>query len=318
MPSGTAPGDGDAQRRPRILVLPTYAEAQAANVRTTARLALAHGLRPVVVCNSVAAAAELEQEDWAVSRQGNTGYGGAANAVAVEHDFESLVICNDDLVFTEPAMEALARAADLAPPGAVVGFLPGDDPRLQPQPGLGGVLALVSGLSALTRRYEARRLRRKGVQATPAQDTGVRELPEGVGFPFVCVIITRPAWDVLGGFDTRFPLYFEDVDMLARAHRSGRVRVMTATGPCRHRRSATSRTVLGNILPLMAFGARNYLHVHRGLPTAVASAWVTLGLLCRAVCWLPFRRERRTEADAVLRSLRAVWSSEAPPMPPWS
>lgn len=301
----------------RIFVLPTYAVEQVGNVRSTAALAATHGFRPVIVCNSAATAAALGDNPWAVSCQANLGYGGAANLAASCHDFESLVLCNDDLTFTEPAMASLAEAASAAAGPVLVGFLPEEDPRLHPHPGVLGVLARVSGLSGVTRRLAAVGAGRRDA-ALQARTDRVRELPAGIGFPFSCVIITRAAWELLGGFDPRFPLYFEDADMLERAFRTGHVTVAGMVAPCTHRRSATSRTVLDAILPLMAVGARNYLEIHRRRPTWAATGWVTAGLLLRAVFWLPFRPDRRTEGRAIVRSLQAVWSAGPVPMPPWS
>ncbi len=142
-------------------------------------------------------------------------------------------------------------------------------------------------------------------------------LAEGLGFPFICVGITRKAWDTLGGFDARFPLYFEDTDLLTRAHQAD-IPVRVAVGDCTHVRTSTGRTVLPYILPLMAVGARNYLQFHHRMPRVAAAGLVTGGLAIRTVCWLPVRPDRRSELRGIVRAVAAVWSRRPSPMPPWS
>lgn len=309
-------------RRPDVFVLPTYTAGQVQNARRTAKLADDHGFTPVIVCNSAGAAAALADHPSALSTGANTGYGGAAALVAgsLELEFETMVLCNDDLHFTDSAMHALRAAVQRFEGGeaAIMGFLPRDRPRIVSLPGVLGVLALVSGLSGLTRRYGERLARRSYALDLSGLDARAQQMPDGMGFPFVCVAITREAWDRLGGFDDRFPLYFEDVDLLTRAHRSGTVQVSVTLGDCTHLHSASGRTVLAFILPLMSVGARNHLQLHRRLSRPIAALLVTTGLLVRATCWLPFRSDRSTECRAILRSLRAVWSNRPSPMPPWS
>ncbi|MDQ3679170.1 MAG: hypothetical protein M3378_01225 [Actinomycetota bacterium] len=301
-----------------MFVLPTYSVGQVENARRTAKLAADDGFAPVIVCNSASAAAALADHPSARSTGANTGYGGAATLVAESVEFEIMVLCNDDLHFTDAAMQALRVAIERleSDEPIIMGFLPRDRPRITPLPAARGVVALVSGLAGMTRRY-GERLARRSYTVDPSL-CGPQQLPDGLGFPFVCVAITREAWELLGGFDGRFPLYFEDVDLLTRAHRSGAVQVSVALGDCSHLHSASARTVLPYILPLMSVGARNYLQLHRRLPRPIAALLVTTGLLVRAMCWLPVRPDRRTEGRAILRALGAAWSTRPVPMPPWS
>lgn len=309
-----------------LFVVPTYAPGQLGNARRTAELAAAHGFRPVIVCNSASASAALADDPRAMSVGANTGYGGAAALVAGTVEFETLVLCNDDLIFTDESMAGLRVALDglrqvdgQGGRAAVLGFLPREHPGVVPLPDVRGVLAIVTGLAAVTRRRRERAAGRAAdpVKAPVVSSAGVRRLADGLGFPFVCVAITRQAWDGLGGFDPRFPLYFEDTDLLTRARRAG-IPVSVALGDCTHTRTSSGRTVLAHILPLMALGARNYLELHRGLPRAAAAALVTGGLAARTVCWLPLRPNRKSELRGILGAVSAVWRREPAPMPPWS
>lgn len=308
-------------RRPHVFVLPTYAVSQFENARRTAQLAADHGFMPVIVCNSATTAAAFADHPSALSPEMNTGYGGAANLVADIVTFETMVLCNDDLHFTDGAMQQLyAAVSELSDgnPATILGFLPQDRPRLIRLPGLLGVVALVSGLSAVSRRYWDKLTGRSYSLYRSSVGDKARSLPDPLGFPFVCVAITSEAWRGLGGFDARFPLYFEDMDLLARAHRSATMQVRVALGDCHHLHSASARTQMLYVLPLLSVGARNYLQLHLGLPRLGAALVVTAGLIIRALSRFPVRAHRTTELRAILRALKAAWSARPGPMPPWS
>jgi N-acetylglucosaminyl-diphospho-decaprenol L-rhamnosyltransferase len=310
-----------SRRLGALFVLPTYSQGQVENARLTAKLAAEHGFDPLIVCNSARTAAALADYPFAFSAGSNTGYGGAANLIANALDFDTLVLCNDDLQFTSSGMEALYSAVEdvrSRRQATVMGFLPRNGPRVAALPGLFGVLEFVSGLSVLTRWCRQKLAHRLYNFNAPAAPDGPRVVPDGLGFPFVCVAITREAWDTLRGFDDRFPLYFEDMDLLSRAHRSKTAEVMLTLGDCIHLHSASARSEILHTLPLMTVGARNYLHLHRSLPRAVAAVLVTVGLVARAICWVPIRSSRWVELTAIGRALKAVWSGGFPPMPTWS
>jgi GT2 family glycosyltransferase len=305
---------------PNVFVLPAYAVAQLDNARRTARLAGQHGFSPVIVCNSASTAAALASDGSAVSVGANVGFAGAAMLVAKAVEFETLVLCNDDLCFTDAAMRALHAAVEhinRRRRAMIMGFLPKDRPRIAPLPRVLGVMALVSGLSAATRRHQEKLAQHSHILDRSSRDGDIQPLPHWLGFPFVCVAINRGAWNKLGGFDVRFPLYFEDLDLLKRAHESKTVEVSVATGDCTHLFSATGRAELPYIVPLMSTGARNYLQLHCRLRRTFAAILVTIGLLIRAACWLPLRSNRGQEMRGIIRALRATWSSYPAPMPPW-
>jgi hypothetical protein len=303
-----------------LFVIPSYSDGQTENALHLAEIAAEHGFTPVIVCNGARTTSALANSSHALFPGTNTGYGGAANFVAQDRDFDTLVLCNDDLFFTSGAMRTLRSAVDrlnsVSRP-SIMGFLPQVRPRVFPIPSFLGVIAIVSGLSALTGRLRAKQSQRRH-SLPPTAVVGEDEvLPEGWAFPFVCVAITRKAWDVLGGFDTRFPLYFEDMDVLARAHRAVSLRVSFAIGDCAHSRSSSTRAVLPYALPLMSVGGRNYLELHCNVPKAIANVLITSALAIRIMFWLPIRPNRKAEVAGIVRSVRSVWSSQPTPMPPW-
>jgi GT2 family glycosyltransferase len=305
-------------QRPKILIIPVYSLAQLDNAKHTATLGAERGFVPVIVCNSAKVALALANDAYSLSVGRNTGFGGAARVVAATHPFGALILCNDDLRFTEAGMSNLADSiANVSTDDAIVmGFLPQSDARISSLPNIFGVLTRVSGLSAL---HHGRQ--NAPVQSAPA-DVRLSRAPRTLygtdGFPFVCVVITRPAWDQLEGIDARFPLYFEDTDFLFRAHRSGIVRVCVACGECSHDHSATAREVLEYIVPLMCAGARNYLVFHCGLSRKAAGAVIAMALLVRIIVWAPLRPNRRMEVRAAMRALGSLATDRPTPMPPWN
>jgi GT2 family glycosyltransferase len=316
MPEQIGPG----ACRTDLFVIPTYSGNQIGNAKEIARMAAESGFQPVIVCNGARAASALSGHPYALSSGENTGYGGAADLVAERMQFDTLVLCNDDMSFTSGAMRALRSAVnrlDLNDRASVMGFLPSRGTRVFPLPTVFGVIALVSGLSAITRRLGNRHLRCSFSLPPVSPGGDDKQLPRGLAFPFVCVAITRKAWDALDGFDSRFPLYFEDMDVLARAHRSDAVGVSVAVGDCAHSLSSSTRTVLPYALPLMSIGARTYLQLHHEVSRVFACALVTAGLALRIVLWLPVRPNRKSELSGILRSMRAVWSLRDTAMPPW-
>ena len=93
-----------------------------------------------------------------MSTGANTGYGGAATLVAERVEFDTMVLCNDDLVFTDASMEALRTAVGAhRDEAAIIGFLPRERPGIVPLPGAGGVVSVVSGLAGATRSRRERK-----------------------------------------------------------------------------------------------------------------------------------------------------------------
>jgi N-acetylglucosaminyl-diphospho-decaprenol L-rhamnosyltransferase len=283
-------------------------------------MAAEQGFKPIIVCNAASTAAALSDNPFALSPGVNTGYGGAAALAANSVDFRTMVVCNDDMTFADGAMNALHSAATrlgTSDQAAIMGYLPLRKPRIVPLPRVCEVVAQISGLSAITDRRKAAHIRRQFQLPPLSQDGDDKLLPENLAFPFACVVITHGAWQQLGGFDARYPLYFEDMDLLARAHQNSSVHVSVALGDCVHSHSASTRTVLPYALPLMSLGANNYLQVHCRLPKAMSGVLITAGLVVRAVCCLPIRPDRVAHLQGIVRSIQPLWSSRPIPLPPW-
>jgi N-acetylglucosaminyl-diphospho-decaprenol L-rhamnosyltransferase len=147
---------------------------------------------------------------------GNIGYGGAANLGARGAMTEFLLICNPDLVFEAGSIDHLIDAARAHPEvGACGPAILAEDGALYPsaraQPtlaaGIGhGVLGPIWPGNPWTRAYLAER---KPVERVAGWLSGA------------CLLVRTKAWEEVGGFDPRYFMYFEDVDLGDRLARAG-------------------------------------------------------------------------------------------------
>ncbi|NRD25415.1 glycosyltransferase family 2 protein [Frigoribacterium sp. VKM Ac-2836] len=149
----------------------------------------------------------------------NAGYGGAVN-VATEGlppSVRYVLVSNPDVVLAAGALDVLVATADADPRIGAVGpaiWEPTGEayPSARSLPslrtGLGhAVLADIWPGNPWTRRYHG-----------PGPDQGDQTVGWLSG---ACLLVRRDAFDRLGGFDTSFFMYFEDVDLGWRLSRAG-------------------------------------------------------------------------------------------------
>lgn len=150
----------------------------------------------------------------------NLGYGSAINVAVAASSSDSpwLLVVNPDVEFRAAAIDSLLAAAETDERIGVVG------PRIltatgEVYPSARGLPSLRTGVghavlgqiwrtNPWTRRYLADR-----VSPTRARDTG--------WVSGACMLIRRSVFDVLGGFDDAYFMYFEDVDFGARTTGAG-------------------------------------------------------------------------------------------------
>jgi N-acetylglucosaminyl-diphospho-decaprenol L-rhamnosyltransferase len=148
----------------------------------------------------------------------NLGYGQAVNLGARSCPDGDLLVCNPDIVVRPGTVGRLAAVLAADPTAAVVGpELQNSDGSVYPSgrtfPSLvdaagHGLLGLVWAGNPFSRRY--RRL---------DWDRRARQAVDWVSG--ACFLIRRSAWDALAGFDPRYFMYMEDVDLCWRAGRQG-------------------------------------------------------------------------------------------------
>ncbi len=148
----------------------------------------------------------------------NLGYGAGANRGVAETSAPYLLICNPDLVVVPGAVrrlvEVLAKDGDVGLAGPMIKELSGvvypsgrEFPSLADAVGH-AFLGLVWGGNPWTRRY-----RHLGAEQHRAREA---DWVSGAFF-----LVRRLAFESVGGFDERYFMYLEDVDLCWRLHRAG-------------------------------------------------------------------------------------------------
>lgn len=182
-------------------------------------------LEVIVVDNN---SASLETERRATAEFGatllelpsNLGYGGGVRAgvQASTSDAEYLLIVNPDVTFTPGSIDALVAAADAdARIGSVGPRILDADGTVYPSARNLPSLRTGVGHAALGRVWTSnpwsRRYRAEHAYGDAPRDAG--------WLSGACVLARRSAYDAIGGFDERFFMYFEDVDLGARLGKAG-------------------------------------------------------------------------------------------------
>jgi N-acetylglucosaminyl-diphospho-decaprenol L-rhamnosyltransferase len=177
---------------------------------------------PVVIADNGSSdgapeAAALREEVTLVSTGGNIGYGQAANHGVAATRTPWVVIANPDVVWTPGSLDVLLAAAQRWPRAGALGpLIRTEDGQLYPSaralPSLGrGIGHALFGwfwaanpwTSAYRRDQEALTERTAGWLSGS------------------CLMVRREAFDSIGGFDGKYFMYFEDVDLGERLGQAG-------------------------------------------------------------------------------------------------
>ncbi len=165
-------------------------------------------------------AAEAEFADARLLRTGgNIGYGGAINAAVAQVDpaAEFVVVANPDVRWEPGAIDALLEAAARWPRAGALGPLV-REPDGSVYPSARAVPGLLDGAghALLGTVWPSNRWTRAYLQ--DAQEPGERPVGWLSGS---CLLLRRAAFDTVGGFDARYFMYMEDVDLGDRLGRAG-------------------------------------------------------------------------------------------------
>lgn len=180
----------------------------------------------------------------------NLGYGGAINAGVALLDAEGgersefLIVANPDVQWGPGSIEALLDAAARWPRAATLGPLIREPdgsvyPSARHLPSLvrGGMHAVVGPVwpnNPWTRAYRQERLE-------PS------ERPVG-WLSGACLLVRRAAFDAIGGFDERYFLYMEDVDLGDRLAKAGWLNVYVPSAEVLHQKGhATGKDPARNL-----------------------------------------------------------------------
>jgi N-acetylglucosaminyl-diphospho-decaprenol L-rhamnosyltransferase len=200
-----------------LLVVNYRSAALAAGAIRSARQTTRHPLQVVVVDNSDEAEALRPFADVVISSEKNVGYAAAINRGRRACGGEVIVAANPDVLFAAGAIDTLVDA-DAAVAGPALFWDDAHDWLLPPAelhtPREIAARALATRSRGVARLRDRRRVLARAEFWSLQETTPVRALSGAV------LAIKARAFDDAGGFDERFPLYFEENDFLRRVRGS--------------------------------------------------------------------------------------------------
>lgn len=255
-----------------LLLVNYRSSALAEEAIRTARASSSDPLQVVAVDNSCdpAEADRLRAvADVVIASDTNRGYAGGINLGRPSCSGEVIVVTNPDVTFAPEAIDALAQElrGNVAVAGPALYWDSAHEWLLPPSDLHTGWEKLDEMLAARSRGWMLQRHRRRFRQRLAfwrLQEPGdVRALSGAV------MAFRARDFDLLGGFDERFPLYFEETDFLRRAaERRLRIRYVPAAR-CRHVYNQSAGPVAAEAGARYAFSETRYLEKWNG-PLAAA------------------------------------------------
>jgi N-acetylglucosaminyl-diphospho-decaprenol L-rhamnosyltransferase len=215
-----------------------------------------------------------------VETGGNLGYGGGANrgVAALPAGIDWVVIANPDIEWGVDSLDVLLAAAERWPHGGAFGPLIREpsgvvypSARLLPSLGRGighATLGRVWPGNPWTRSYRQ-------------SDTAVTERTAG-WLSGSCLLVRRAAFDAVRGFDERYFMYFEDVDLGDRIARAGWQNVYVPSAEVTHIGGhATARSSAAMLAAHHRSAYRYLADRHRGARWAPVLATIKAALAVR-------------------------------------
>ncbi|HEX7106258.1 MAG TPA: glycosyltransferase [Acidothermaceae bacterium] len=257
-------------------------------------LAALPGSQIVVVDNASADgtpdAVEAAFPDIQVRRSpANVGFGAAVNLAAADASsaaFRWLLLVNPDARIDDGAVATLVAAATRDPGHGLYGgrFIDvargTNEDSVAMLPTLGNLLAFATGVAPV--------LRRLGYRSPPRRKANSdREIPVDA-LPGTFLLVEVDAWRAVGGFDEKYFMYSEDLDLCVRISATGRRPLYVPQARIRHIGGASSTS-----------GAKEVLK-NRSLVTFLRTHWspdraragrvlLVAGVGLRRLARLPFR-----------------------------
>lgn len=244
----------------------------------------------------------------------NRGFGTAANDGFGLARTRYVLLLNADAWAKPGAVKSLVAAADRTPSVGAIGprlvYPDGSDQRSvfgYPQ-GSAALAALVAFPGLIHRLYPLRqrlRGRRERLRASP--DSAAVQKSEFISG--AVLLVRREVFTDVGGFDPRFFMYCEEIDLCRRLRGAGRTIAFHPGATFTHVGGASTRQE-----PERMYGEliQSYLYLiakHRGPSVAERARLMSLGALAVRGFVLPGRKRRR--ARFALRRLRSAESRSA-------
>lgn len=228
-----------------------------------------------------------------VRLQQNLGFAAANNLAAKDLEGSALLLLNPDAVLVEDAAQMMLKALAEDPRRAAIspridrpdGRLDAACRRTFPTPMIAfWRLVGLSRLRPASPRFGAYNL-------THLEVDQAMEIDSGSG---ACLLIRRTVWDQLQGFDPKFFMYGEDLDLCWRIYERGDTVWYEPSARVVHRKGQSSRQ--DALAMLVAFHRSMWrfyrLHYLRG-KNALWSPLVALGIVARLSCLLVLNALRR-------------------------
>lgn len=288
-----------------LVIIPTYDPRRSYSVQQTAAAARSLGMTVRVVCNSAESAARMRilgASAGLLDDGKNLGFGKAVNAAARDTTADYIIVVNDDVSEVHSALVAIGEHVDQFD---LLGIgRPYQVQRTTP-------LAAICRFSLLSTAWH--RIRSTGQESGGAVTIS---LSPGRKPPFAMFGIRRAVFEELGGFDARFPLYFEDDALCILLERRGGS-VGLVAHELLHEGSGTTRVTPYASLACQAYGFRLLLVHYHGLRPALASGITAVACVVRALLVLfasgHSRTERLSHAVASIAAVRTLL--RAPKLP---
>ncbi|UFS57750.1 glycosyltransferase family 2 protein [Subtercola endophyticus] len=153
----------------------------------------------------------------------NLGYGAAVNLAAgsLPVSAEWILVTNPDVEFTPGSIDALLAVATADDRIGVVGpRITNDDGTIYPSARALPSFTAGAGHAIFHRVWPGNPWSRRYLQADRSQTRSDRPVTSG-WLSGACLLVRRTAFEEVGGFDDRFFMYFEDVDLGERLANAG-------------------------------------------------------------------------------------------------
>lgn len=150
----------------------------------------------------------------------NLGFGRAANITLATGEGEYVLISNADVKPEPGALKAMVDAFDQVPDSGLVGPVFREPDNYHDE---------IPGPGTLLTRTMAGNFNRKRIPDPAPGAVVVVGQPAGA-----CLLTSRKAWEETGGFDERFFLWYEDVDLAQRMRLMGRRNLVAGSAEVRH------------------------------------------------------------------------------------
>ncbi len=187
----------------------------------------------------------------------NLGYGGAMNAAvaALPEDIDWVLVSNPDVVLTPGVLDALRAVGEESESIASIGpALDNGDGTLYPSARAVPSLRTGVGHAMFTNLWPSNPWTRRY-----RNDADVAERRDAGWLSGACLLVRRSVFNELGGFDTGYFMYFEDVDLGYRLGKAGHRNVYEPSVKVIHTGAHSTTTESASMIAAHHTSARRFL-----------------------------------------------------------